>query len=171
MPSSPFLQAAQTLDETFDALEQTAGSLGRLEMTSETALDKARQLLERFSQRSLNLGEQLSALGRTLQERQDSLQLSIARVQEIAPVIQARLQEVQAMMDRFQALGLAMRDLTAEAQSLRPEQTAARLKELTEQAMALQEEAQKARLPGVQRGVQNLRKSLKAASAQLEKAL
>lgn len=170
-PTSRFLEAARALDEAFDNLEQTAGQLGRLELNTEASLDKARHLLERFASRSETLGQLLTQLGVTLSERQAAVQAAVEEVNQVAPRVQARLEAARDKMERFGALGVAMRELTAEARSLGPDEVARRLRSLTERALELQEEARRDKMPGLERGVQSLRKTLKSVTAQLESAL
>lgn len=167
--TSAFVQAALELDETFDTLEEIAGSLSRLELNGESSYEKAKQLLTRFTERSQGLGDVLIALGQTLDERRTAVQDAVESVNERAPEVQQKLEDVERKIDRFRKLSAKVQDVTQSASRLGPAEVATRLRKLTEEAASLAEEAKAAKLRTLERNISSLRKSLKSIAHQLEK--
>lgn len=167
---SAFVQSALALDGAFQELEDLAGSIGRLELNSETALEKARNLLLRFGERSSTLGEALQELGQKLDERRRAVEQAALGVSERMPLIQERFLEAEEKLQRFQALGGRVREVTEAARAIGPVETLTRLRGLMDEAAALQEEARAANLRTLEKNVQTLRQNLRGIAHKLDNA-
>lgn len=167
---SAFVQSALALDGAFQELEDLAGSIGRLELNSETALEKARSLLLRFGERSSTLGEALQELGQKLDERRRAVEQAALAVSERMPLIQERFLEAEEKLQRFQALGGRVREVTEAARAIGPVETLTRLRGLMDEAAALQEEARGANLRTLEKNVQTLRQNLRGIAHKLDNA-
>jgi hypothetical protein len=166
-PPNSFIQAALELDETFASVEQIAGSLERLELDSETALERAKVLLVRFSERSQSLGSVLTHFGREMEQRRSQVEAAVQAVNDKAPLVQERFRRTEEKMERFRALSLKVREVTDAVASLGPAQVASRLRELAEEAEGLREEAREARLKTLEKNAHNLGKSLGSIAGKL----
>lgn len=167
---SAFVQSALALDDAFQELEDLAGSISRLELNSETALEKARALLLRFGERSSTLGAALQELGQKLDERRVSVEQAAVGVSERMPLIQDRFLEAEEKLQRFQALGARVREVTDAARSLGPSEVVLRLRALMDEAAALQEDARASQLRGLEKNIQTLRHNLRGILHKLDNA-
>lgn len=167
---SPFIQTALNLDDGIRDMEELAGAICRLELTSESALEKSKQLLARFTQQSQNLAEHLIQLGQKLQERRADAELAIHKVNEQAPIIQQTFLRVEEKVDRFQALGVRVRELTQSAGQLGVAETVAGLQILADEAASIQEEARGANLRSLERNAKELRQDLRELMRKLGSA-
>lgn len=165
-PSS-FLQAAEALDACFQELEDVAGSLGRLELNSESNLERARVLLTRFTSASEGLGGALVRLGQSLEERRRGAEAAIEKANERALVIQDAFAEAESKVDRFNALGQKVRELTSAASRLGLADTRTALRDLADQAEQIQEEARDSNLRTLETNARQLRQSLRELDAKL----
>lgn len=164
---SEFVQSALELEEVFASIEGLAGSLDRLELNSEAGLERAKKLLVRLTERSQGLQGALETLLRTLETRRSSVEDAVATVNAKTPLIAEKFQEAEDKLERFQQLGVRVKELTAEAPHLPSEEVRKRLQELTAEAGAVQEAARLGKLRSLEKNAQNLRSSLKALSRKL----
>lgn len=165
-PSS-FLLAAQQLDGCFQELENLAGSIGRLELNSEASLERARVLLTRFTTASESLASALVQLGQSLDDRRRGADAAVAMVDAQASIIQAAFAQAEAKVERFNALGIKVRELTSAATRLGVADTRLALRDLADEAEQIHQEARQSNLRTLETNAKQLRQSLRELDAKL----
>lgn len=183
---STFGQAALNLDNDFEELEQLSGQLGRLEIESESGMDKAKELLTAFSETANRLGGSMQELAKSLEEARARAEQATEVVAARAVAIQARQQENEHMMQRFQTLGETVRKVSGAVAQLQKPSDGRKLSDeekdlllknlpeinsqlgvLTEEACKLKDDARTARMKTLEKNADALGQSLTAVRSKL----
>ncbi|MBI3928997.1 MAG: hypothetical protein HY319_25870 [Armatimonadetes bacterium] len=174
---TPFAQAALALDESFSELERLAESIRRLEVDSDSTIDRARLLLTRFGKCSEQLGASLQSLGQALDERRAAAENAIREVSARVPAIQERFQQAEQNLERFRLLGLKVREVieSATRESRGGGAGLAALAEdvhaLTREAESIEAQARAAGLRNLEKNAMSLRQTLRSVAEKVERAI
>jgi hypothetical protein len=185
---SPFIEVALALDDDFTQLIRLSGEIERLDIDSDSGLDRARILLNHFSECGLRIGEGVQKMARTLDDLRGQAEEAASRVTARAHIVQERQQNVERMLSRFNALSEMVKKVT-EAVSLlsRPgkqplsdgeretlkthiPEVQKNLRVLIDEALAIRNEAKAGHMSALERNAESLRQSLDAVRRKLESA-
>lgn len=183
---SSFGQSALVLDGDFEQLEQLSGQLERLEIESETGMEREKELLTRFSETATRVGDSMQGLAKSLEEARARAEKATELVAARAVKIQARQNENDQMLIRFQTLGETVRKVSgavaqlqkpADGRKLSDEEKALLLKNLpeiksqlgvlTEEAKKLKDDARLAKMKTLEKNADSLGQSLASVISKL----
>jgi hypothetical protein len=182
---SAFAQAALTLDAEFAQFERLSGELERLEIDSDSGLERGRLLLTRVSECGQRVGVDIQALASALTEAQARAQAAAQAVSVRADLVQARQQQVNVLADRFKALGEMVRavteavgqlklsgksELSPEAKGLLAQhlpELESRLGGLIDEALNIKLEARSAQMKGLERDADSMAQSIQAVQKKI----
>lgn len=116
---SAFGESAISLDHDFGMLEQLSGQLERLEIETDSGLERARVLLSRFSETGLKIGDGIQALAKNLDEARARAEKAAELVSTRAMEVQKRQNEAEQLLARFQQLGEMVKKITAAVSQLK----------------------------------------------------
>ncbi|MGE0615088.1 MAG: hypothetical protein AB7P04_05580 [Bacteriovoracia bacterium] len=174
---SPFLQAAVDLDEQFSQLDRLSGHIDRHSLDGEGGLERARELLSKFSAVAQGIATGVQNLAQRLEEARMQAERASQIVANRAASVQARQEVAEQMLARFQNLGDQAREVSdavgklqgPEAVSHLPELDA-RLGGLVEEAQKLQQDAQASHLKAYARNAESLGQTLQTMRGRLADA-
>jgi len=109
---SPFAESALNLDNAFTELEQLSGQIERLELESDSGLERAKQLLGKFAECGQRIGEGVQVLAKSLEESRARAEAAANVVSARALDIQKRQDENDQMLARFGTLGESVRKIS-----------------------------------------------------------
>ena len=116
---SAFGQAAVALDADFSELERLSVQLSKVEIETDSGLEQSRKLLGRFGECGQRIGEQMQVFAKSLEESRDRAEKASHEVAARAALIQDRQRNVSAMLQRFEALGEMVKQVTLVVAQLR----------------------------------------------------
>jgi hypothetical protein len=107
-----FAQSAVALDGDFSELQRFSQQLSELTIESDHGLEQGRKILQKFSECGERIGQGIQVLARTLNESRERAEQAAQIVAERAAAIQARHDQNEHMLSRFQALGEMVKKIT-----------------------------------------------------------
>lgn len=184
-PQSAFGQSALELDSDFAEMERLAAELQRLDIETESGLERARKLLTRFSECGQRVGTGVPVLARTLEEARGRAEKAAETVFARAGDIQKRQQEADRLLERFNSLGEMVGKINAMVTQLRKpggaklsdEERAmiarhmpeinVQLGKLIDEARKLKEDSHAANMKSLEKNAESLLQSMQAMSRKL----
>lgn len=183
---SSYGQASLLLDTEFSELERLGGQIERISLDSENDLDKARQLLVRFSESGQRISEHLPTMAKALDEARARAEAAAKAVGSRIAEIQNRQKEADELMARFQSLGEKIHAVTqASAKLPKPSirlsheekgvlllnlpTINSQLDLLSDEAARLKDDARSKKLRTLERNADSLSQRLKSVRNQLGK--
>ena len=182
---SPFGQVALALDAEFTQFNELSGQIDRLDIDSESGLERGKKLLAAFSECGERVGTGIQELAKQLDVARTQAESAAEIVTARASAIQKRHEESERLLVKFQTLADMVRKVTtAVAQLQKPaggklsDEDRAHLVQflpeintqlgvLFDEASKLQEEASAAKNKTVERNADYLRQSLQAIRGRL----
>jgi hypothetical protein len=181
---SEFGQTAVALDSDFQEIERLASELGRIDLQSDSGLERAKKLLVHFTECGQRAGEELKKMASALEVARIRAEKASAAVAERAVDIQRRQEASSHLLSRFQALGNKVRQVTVAASQLQVpaekvpnEQKGAvvqflpeldmQLAELVEESRQLKADARGAKEKALERDAEAMEQSLQAVRRKL----
>lgn len=116
---SPFGLCALKLDNDFTELDQLKGQIEKLSLDSDYGLDRAKQLLIKFSECSGRITDGLQMFAKELAEARGRAEASAAAVSERATLIQERQNVCHGLHERFQNLASMVKKLSTNMEGLK----------------------------------------------------
>jgi hypothetical protein len=172
---SPFGRLAVELDAGFQELDRLGGQIERLELDSDSSLDRAIKLLEHFAQNGQRVAEGVQEFARVLAAARESAERSAQAVQNRSTLIQNRKEERDRMQAKLGQLGLKVREITTAATAISsPQQLGeldGRLGALIEEARIILDDARKENFKSLERDAQSLHGSLQSVRRKLASVL
>jgi len=179
------MDAAGALDLDFSELERLSGQIEKAEIDSENGLERVQQLLTRFGECGLRVGDGVQVLAKALDEARVRGETASQAVAARLAEIQRRQQEYAQMRERFGALATMVRELNGAMAALQqqggrelsPEHKTlllsrmpeidSKLDDLVGEASKLKEDAQSVGMKGLVRDADSIRQSLQSARSKL----
>jgi hypothetical protein len=183
---SSFGQAALALDNEFSELERLGAQIDKLVITSDSGLERSRQLLAKFGECGQRIAEGVQTLAKTLEDARARAEKAAMLVTARAGKVEERHHESERMFERFRVLGESVRKVTGAVASLKkpkgeklsedektqlPKQLGqfdGQLADLIEQAQALKDDARTANMKSLERNADALGQSLQSARRKLK---
>jgi chromosome segregation ATPase len=110
---SSFAEAALKLDNDFSELERLSGQIERLELDTDAGLDRAKELLAKFGECGMRIGDGVQGLAKELEETRLRAEKAAEAVSQRAAQIQERQQLRDRMLERFHTLTEMVRKVSA----------------------------------------------------------
>lgn len=182
---SAFIESALNLDSAFNELEQLGGQIERLDVETDSGLERAKQLLAKFAECGQRIGEGVQHLAKSLDETRRRAEAAAQAVTTRANDIQKRQEENDQMMARFGSLGVSVKKITEsivhfkkptgekmsaeehEALSKQLPELDAQLSRLIEEAQGLKVDAHQLKLKSIERNADSLSQTLLSARRKL----
>ena len=174
---TPLARAAAALEAELLEYEKFVADVGRMSLTTDKAMHRAKDLLEHCAAGEQRMAERLQAFAAAMQDVQVRQQSCIVAAVAAASLIQERVQNRAALLERFSALGdraralnepvaeLEAKEGSANAQDLLTAlgEVAARTETVVAEAEALSADATSADWQDVAREASTLRQQLLSA--------
>jgi len=106
-------RSALTLEEDFKEIERLNAALAKFREGTETNLDHAQKLLNKFGEVGLRIGEEIQLLAKALDEGRQRAELATQGVAESAAFIRKRQEESSSIFGRFQSLVTRAQEISA----------------------------------------------------------
>jgi len=180
-----FAESALNLDSAFNELEQLSGQIERLDIDSDSGLERAKQLLGKFAEAGQRIGDGVQLLAKSLEESRARAEAAALIVSTRAGDIQKRQEENDQMLSRFGALGESVRKISEKivqfkkpaGEKLNEDERDALTKQLPEldsqlsglieEAQGLRVDAQQLKLKSIERNADSLGQTLLSAKRKL----
>lgn len=182
---SSFAEAALNLDSDFQTLDRLSGQLERLDLESDSGLERAREILTKFGEAGLRIGDGVQKLAKELEDARIRAEKAANSVSNRATQVQERQQAHERISEKFNALTEMVRKVSsviaqmkkAEGEPMSAEEKAtlkerlpefdAQLSMLVEEAQKLKQEAQDANMKTLVRNADSLSQTLLSAKRKL----
>jgi len=178
---SSFGRLAVALDSQFLELDRISGQIERLDIESESGLERAIKLMSEFAQIGQSIGDSMQEFSGALQSSRERAESAARNVAERAQRVQARKQLQDQMQKKFGILSAKVKEVSvAIAMVKRPEdeternQMSEKLKEIDahlsqfiQEAETLKNEAHDSHLKSVERNAESLWATLQSARRKL----
>jgi hypothetical protein len=186
---SPFGRMAVKLDVDFCELMRLSGQIEKLEINSDSSLDRAVKLLDQFAHHGQNIAEGITEFSRILQDARDRSEAAAKLVAERAPMVQERRQQQNLVQEKLLQLEQQVKEVNAsftgfknrgqigsaqeEKGHLRTEleRMNSHLADFIESAQAIKAEAGQSRFKSLERDADSLLTTLHSARRKLTTAL
>lgn len=182
---SSFAEAALNLDSDFQTLDRLSGQLERLDLESDSGLERAREILTKFGEAGLRIGDGVQKLAKELEDARIRAEKAANSVSNRATQVQERQQAHERISEKFNALTEMVRKVSsviaqmkkAEGEPMSAEEKAtlkerlpefdAQLSMLVDEAQKLKQEAQDANMKTLVRNADSLSQTLLSAKRKL----
>lgn len=186
---SPFGRLALQLDAAFTEMSRLNGQLQRLDIDSETGLERAVKILDQFAKAGQAVADGVQNFSTVLQEARAQSEAAAKAVMERAEVIGRRKREQRGLREELsrveQAVAAVNAGLAAAGKNGKSESAGERnlriraelervsgeLKSFLADAQSVKEAAAGGKFKTIERDAQNLLDVLRASSRRVEKAL
>jgi hypothetical protein len=186
---SSFGRLAVQLDSEFSELTRISGQLQRLEIDSDSGLDRAVKLLGQFAEHGKNIAEGIQDFSKFLQEVRDQSEAATKVVAERAEVIRQRKEHQNQIQDKLNQITQSLKEANASLSGFRKEgktefsaeekvQIKAQLerfggemKKFLVDAHSVKEEASQSNFKGIEREAQALLEALRSSSRKIDKVI
>lgn len=177
--ASPITQAAARLGDDILEMQRLSAELSKVEVNSDSGLDRARALLKHFTECSQRIGEEMKALGGALDEGRQQVEAAVETVAARASAIQERQAEAEQMLSRFNTLSDMVRKVADAVAPLQGQghskEVAERLPEirtnldvLIEEARSIKSQAKAANMRTMESNADSLMHSLQGIQRKLQ---
>jgi chromosome segregation ATPase len=182
---SSFAESALQLDSDFLELERLSGQLERLDVNSDSGLDKAREILAKFGECGNRIGSGVQKLAKELEEARVRAEKAAELVAQRANVVQERQQIQDRLSEKFHTLTEMVRKVSqligqlkkAEGETMSDDERTqlaqqlpgfdSQLSVLVDEAMKLKVEAQEANMKTLMKNADSLSQTLLSAKRKL----
>jgi hypothetical protein len=161
---------AAALEEELQRFEQAAAATMRAQLRSQRHIDRAVTTLNEAAEAQTRVIEHIQALMVQFNEARDRCQKTADALNERAQEIEARAGESRALLDRFEALGLAAHEINDAVRAVDAKDAHAHLSaieqkmtSIVDDAQALHQDAQAADLLDLAQQADGLRQQILAA--------
>jgi chromosome segregation ATPase len=185
---SPFGRLAVELDTAFSEMTRMSGQIQRLDIDSESGLERAVKVLDLFARNGQAVAEGIQAFSKVLQEARSKSEAAAQSVMERAEAIRDRKQHQSDLRSRLASVESSVAAANAELSGFRQggkdlsgdkntrireqlERLSGDLKSFLDAAQAVKSDAARAKFKTIERDAQNLLDVLRASSRRIEKAL
>jgi uncharacterized protein YoxC len=183
--NTAFADSAINLDSAFTELEELSGQIERLDIESDSGLERAKQLLGKFAEAGQRIGDGVQVLAKSLEDSRSRAEAAAQIVSARAGDIQKRQEENDQMLSRFGALGESVKKISEKivqfkkpaGEKLTEDERDALTKQLPEldsqlsglidEAQGLRVDAQQLKLKSVERNADSLSQTLLSARRKL----
>jgi uncharacterized membrane protein len=183
--NTAFADSAINLDSAFTELEELSGQIERLDIESDSGLERAKQLLGKFAEAGQRIGDGVQVLAKSLEDSRSRAEAAAQIVSARAGDIQKRQEENDQMLSRFGALGESVKKISEKiiqfkkpaGEKLSEDERDALTKQLPEldsqlsglidEAQGLRVDAQQLKLKSVERNADSLSQTLLSARRKL----
>src|SRR4051812_9858905 len=108
---TPFGQFALSLDSDFREFERLKSQLEKTELDSDFGLERAKQLLTKFSECGMRITEGIQGFAKALEDARHCAETAAIAVSARALVVQERQEACDRLAGRFQTLGEKVRKM------------------------------------------------------------
>lgn len=182
---SSFAEAALKLDSDFIELDQLSGQLERLDLNSDSGLERAKEILGKFGECGARIGDGVQKLAKELEEARIRAEKAAGTVAARAEQVQERQQAHDRLSERFHNLTEMVRKVSAliaelkkaEGEKMSDEEKAivtqrlpefeSQLTLLVDEAQKLKNEAQEANMKTLVRNADSLSQTLLSAKRKI----
>ena len=186
---SEFGQTALNLDTDFAELDQLCGQISRLDIESDSGLDRAQEILVKFGKCGENIAQNVQVMSRTLGELRIRAEKSAETVAERANQVHERRTARDQMLEKFRSLVERVQTIAGVlSQSTNPEGTTpsgedkaylltqmlkmdAELGPFIEEARMIREEARNSSMKSLERSAESLTQSLESSRRKMAHAM
>jgi chromosome segregation ATPase len=110
---SPFVKTVLALDSQFSELQRISAYIDKLDMSSDSDLDKAQVLIQRFTECGDEVSKEIIELSKHLTDSRERAEKAAEVVSVRAEEMRARKEEIQKKVNEFQTLGKKVHALTS----------------------------------------------------------
>jgi len=182
---SPFGLSAVALDADFVELERLSRQIERIELDSDSGLERAQRLLVKFAECGQRVANGATGFSRVLEEARARAEKAAQVVSVRAAEVQERQQENDRMLERFRLLSQAVGQITALLAPFRKDagsvlsqedrvliqqqipEIDSQLGTLVEEAFKLKNDARDAKMRTLERNADSLAQTLTSARRKL----
>jgi chromosome segregation ATPase len=182
---SSFAEAALSLDKDFTELDILSGQLERLDLNSDSGLERAKEILAKFGECGGRIGDGVQKLAKELDEARVRAEKAANSVSARATEVQERQQAHDRLSEKFHTLTEMVRKVStliaelkkAEGQKMTDEEKAlvtqrlpefeSQLSLLVDEAQKLKNEAQEANMKTLVRNADSLSQTLLSAKRKI----
>jgi chromosome segregation ATPase len=182
---SSFAEAALSLDKDFTELDTLSGQLERLDLNSDSGLERAKEILAKFGECGSRIGDGVQKLAKELEEARVRAEKAASSVSARATEVQERQQAHDRLSEKFHTLTEMVRKVStliaelkkAEGQKMTDEEKTlvtqrlpefeSQLSLLVEEAQKLKNEAQEANMKTLVRNADSLSQTLLSAKRKI----
>jgi len=185
---SAFGRQAVTLDGDLTELVRLSGQIQRLDIESDSGLDRAFKLLDQFAQHGKGLSDSMQEFSRLLHDLREQSEVAAKRVAERAQTIVQRRQQQNQIREKLNQVEEKVQAANVELTGFRKEGKEfsvgerARIGEQLEnlnidlkkfllEAQGIKEEAARTKFKGVERDAQTLLEVLRTSTRRVDKAV
>jgi chromosome segregation ATPase len=183
---SAFGRAALKLDTDFSELTRLGRQIERLDIDSDSGLERALKLLEEFAQHGTNISEGIQHFSKYLQEAREQSEIAAKTVSERAQLVLQRKQQQNQTREKLNQLEEKVKGANAslsgfkkenfsesEKRELRAEleRLNGDLKTFLAEAQTIKDEAGQSNFKNIERDAQNLLDALRSSSRRVDKVI
>jgi len=186
---SPFGRMAVKLDTAFSELNRISGQIQRMEIHSDSGLERAVKLLNEFAQNGQTIAENIQEFSRTLADARAKSEAAAHIVSERAQLVQQRRQQQNHIQDKLTQIEQKVKAANASLADFRKhnpgelsdeqkiqikthlEQLNQNLADFIEAVQAVKAEAAQAKFKGIERDAESLLGALQASRRKLRKVM
>lgn len=170
---SPFGRLAVQLDHEFSELNRLSGQMERMDIESDTELERAIKILNQFAEHGQNVTNGIQEFNKALLDAREQAEKAAQIVGERVGLVQQRKDEREQMQLKLSHLGEKAKQMTADLSNFSREdkqQLIAQLQaldvqlaDLMNEAQSIKAEANEARMKSIERDAQSLYGMLQSA--------
>lgn len=178
---SAFGRQAVRLDAEFTELVRLSGQLQRLEIDSESGLERGVKLLEQFARHGQSISAGIQEFSRLLQDVREQSESAARVVAERSQAILERKQAQQRVREELGQIERSVKGINEDLSAFRNagvgdlrsrlESLSVELKKFQADAQAVKETAGRSRFRSIERDAQNLLDALRSSLRRVDKAM